>query len=173
MLKSAATVCCLLSLTACNNLTGQRAALQANTKYGNMAKDALEHLRESFNSGNCDLIYMEASDVFRKLESRDDWLRTCAQLRKRLGSWGSFSVGSTDVTPSFMAHMDGMAAFSSGGSCRLRFAWSLENGAARLFSLSLEGAGQQVVIPESSRPGPPRLIDPPAKPALEPHSARS
>jgi hypothetical protein len=104
----------------------------------------------------CNLIYVEASDVFRQLESRDDWLTICEHTRASLGYWVTFNLRTLDNGPSFLAHVDGTAVFSS-GSYRLSTAWNLENGRAKLFGFCLEG---NVVVPRSHLPLP-KLIDPP------------
>ena len=170
VLRSTAIVGCLL-LAACSNPEQGRsdedpvlAALQANPAYASMARNAVQRLRESFNSGNCDLIYIEASEVFRELESRVEWLRTCEQLRTKLGLWESFAVESTDAWQSTLGHVDGTAVFSK-GSCRFRIALSLGNRRARVFSLWLQGVGHEVAIPKSFHPGLRRLLDPPPTPA--------
>ena len=79
MLKSALIVCCLLSLAMCNRVAERRhprddtasVLTPANPRNLNMAADAVKHLRESFNTGKCDLIYIEASEEFHGLESRE------------------------------------------------------------------------------------------------------
>jgi len=160
MLKATATFSCLLFLARCNKLADQRSLTEAfreNSRYVSVAVDAVKRLRDSFNSGKCNLIYVEASDVFRQLESRDDWLTTCEQTRASLGSWVSFNIRTPDTGPPFLAHADGTAVFAS-GSYRLSTAWSLENGRAKLFRFCLEGS---VVVPRSHLPLPKKLIDPP------------
>jgi hypothetical protein len=161
---------CML-LAACSNPEHRRSgedpvlgALQANPAYASLATNAVQHLRESFNSGNCDLIYIEAAEVFRELESRVEWRKTCEQLRTKLGLWESFAVESTDAWQSTVGHVEGTAVFSK-GSCRFRIALSLGNGTERVFSLWLQGVGQEVAIPKSFHPGLPRLMDPPQIPA--------
>jgi hypothetical protein len=159
MLRAAATFSCLLFLTTCNKLADQRTLAEAfreNSKYVSVAVDAVKRLRDSFNAGKCNLIYVEASEVFRQLESRDDWLTTCEQTRASLGSWVSLNIRTPDTGPSFVAHVDGTAVFSS-GSYRLSTAWNLENGRAKLFRFCLEG---NVVVPRSHLPLR-KLIDPP------------
>jgi len=155
MRKSALLYCLLLA--GCNESPAPPRAGHSAAVSG-----ALSHLRESLNSGNCDLIYREASDEFRGLEPHDDWLETCRQLRAKLGVWEAFTVRSTDFRPSSLAHVYGTAAFSS-GPCSFHAAWRLETGAARLFALWLQCAGQWVVVPPPRRiPVPDRLIDPPS-----------
>lgn len=148
MLRSAATAGCLW-LAACSDLNDHevRSALQPNPLYARLAADAIEHFRSEFNSGNCDAIYDEASLAFRELETRGDWVRTCGQLRARLGSWNGFTMQSTDAWQSDVFHVEGRAAFAK-GSGRLRVGWSLENRGTRLFSLRLRGVGQPVVVPK-------------------------
>jgi hypothetical protein len=171
MLKSAVTVCSLLCLIACNRLDERRtpannsalSVSQANPKYASMAVDAVARLRESFNSGNCGLIYRAASEPFRERESQEAWLKTCERLRADLGSWMDFSVRSTRTWQSFTVLVDGAASFST-GSYNLRTTWLLQNGRANLFSLYLQGAGRELVVPESPIGRQPRLTDPPPSP---------
>jgi len=101
MLKAAATFSCLLFLPACDKPLDQRTldeAFRENSSRATVAVDALKGFRESFNSGKCNPIYVEAADVFRLLESQDDWLTTCEQARARLGYWMGLDVRTTEAS---------------------------------------------------------------------------
>ena len=167
MLKATSIFCCFLCLSACSR-PGAPSPESAYLAYAGVASDALTHLRENFNTGNCGLIYSEASDEFRELESHREWLRSCGQLRANLGSWETHKVGTVSVSESLLAHVDG-TAFFSGGSGRFRVTWRLESGKARLFAIWLEGAGLRLAAPQlaspPNRPAPPFSPgDPPLKP---------
>jgi hypothetical protein len=153
MLKSAMAVSCLLLLAAC-------AAELPQPRWA--AAQALGHFREAFNSGRCDSLYEEASVEFRELEARDDWLRTCDDLRARLGEWRNFDIRKADPRPRLVAHMEGTAQFAA-GECRLWAAWRLEDGVARLFFLRVRGAGRDVAVPVRMPLVSPRPIDPPGQ----------
>ena len=48
--------------------------------------------REAFNGGACASIYESASDGFRRVTARPDWLKRCESLRANLGSWRGYQV---------------------------------------------------------------------------------
>ncbi len=158
MLKFAVIFACFLP-AACNRAPKQQsspgaipgATGLAQTEYTTKAANAANRLRELFNSGNCGRIYDEASDEFRELESPGDWMGVCGYLRARLGTWNRLDLRPATVWESFLAHVDGTARFSA-GVCRIRIGWRIKNGEARLFSLSLNGAGQNVTIPRGPLP---------------------
>jgi hypothetical protein len=130
----------------------------------------LIHLQELLNADNCDAIYSEASDEFHGLESRDQWLRTCNDLRSSLGLWTDFSLAEVDAQ-GLLVHGNGTAIFSTGaGSFHLT--WRLSSGRARLFSLHLRSTGQDFFVPRVSR-HPEPLMDPPPKRRLAVDTTRA
>lgn len=158
MAKFGTFVSLVVLTAACKAPPEQRGAGAAQS--ANPTRRALQRLQDSFNSDNCGLIYTEASIDFRRLEPQDNWLRACGQLQRGLGSWLTFTPASEDSQKPWYGYLDGTAMFSK-GTCHLRIIWRFESGAARLVSLSLQGAGQQVAAPESRYPFGPRMIDPP------------
>lgn len=147
----------MLLLSSCQqtNTHGSIEALKS-VKVVNVAVDAVNELREAFNSGKCDQIYVEASANFRRAESPESWRATCEKTRANLGSWVNFQLSSTKSWP-LIAHVDGTAIFSR-APYRLITAWNFERGRPRLFRLYLEGT---VTIP---RPAPPpgiHRVEPP------------
>jgi len=138
---------CLAALTACNRLPEQPLA---ESGYTGTLRGAMQHLRDSFNSGECGLIHLEASEEFRQLASSQEWNQTCEALRAGLGSWTAFTFRSVSLWQGFHARVEGTGEFNR-GSYRLHVSWRLADGRARLFSFRLQGADQNVVVPEPHR----------------------
>ena len=159
---------CLIVLTACSRRPEQQklsgdASRQARPGYAEAATVAMTRLRDSLNSGKCDAVYADASEEFRRLESRDDWMKACGQLRTDLGAWAGYNLRSANfLRGSVVAYIEGTAAFST-GLYRLRILWNIESGEARLLSLSLGSSGETLTAPPAPWPAR-RLIDPPPEP---------
>lgn len=156
--RSAGSALVLLFLTACTWTPVPR-TLASGGAYRAWAVDAVERMREAFNRGECASIYDEASEPFRRLEARQDWLTDCEQIRGTLGVWRSLRTRSASARQGFEAHVDGTAV-SAGGECRLQTTWTLENGHVRLFSLCLQ-SGNRLMVPAPVSPRPLPLTDPP------------
>ncbi len=56
---------------------------------------ALAHLKDQFNAGACQSIYEEANAGFH-IQTAQDWLRDCEQLRMELGSLRRVDVKETE-----------------------------------------------------------------------------
>jgi len=117
-------------------------------------------LREAFNRGACRQILDDADEVFRV--SQTDWLDACERMRKRLGRWRLFDaqLRPTDGVP-IRVVVYGDAEFVK-GRYQVETVWHFDRGRAELFSLILQGGGEQIQIPALRFGVPRRLMDPPA-----------
>ena len=117
-------------------------------------------LREAFNRGACRQIFDDADEVFRV--SQTDWLDVCERMLKRLGWWRSFhtQLRRTDGVP-IRVVVYGEAEFAK-GRYQVETVWHFDRGRAELFSLILQGGGEQIQIPPLRFGVPRRLMDPPA-----------
>ncbi len=113
MPHSAAASFLLLFLTGCACLLEPR-TVDTRGVYVEWSLEAVERLRQALNRGQCQAIYEEASEPFRRLESLDDWMADCAQIRNSLREWRSFSVPHVDARPGFEAtSLESLPAASS------------------------------------------------------------
>jgi hypothetical protein len=129
------------------------AVLEANCT--RQSADTLLTLRKNWNAGRCDLIYDEASVVFRRIEPRDEWLAACDDARRRLGNWPADDSISINTGPGFVAHVNGRGRFDRGRS-GFSTGWIVEGGHPKLFRFCLEG---YIAVPRPVAPARP-LQDP-------------
>jgi hypothetical protein len=127
-----------------------------------LAVDAVDGLRDAFNSGSCQSIYDLAAAHFRT-QSLEEWISQCRELNENLGSWQTFSASSAQKCgggPSaVILCVRGSARFAKGIK-EVDVAWLLDNGRAKLMWISLRRSqGTWVQIPPWRGPG--QLWDPP------------
>ena len=114
--------------------------------------------REAFNQGACEAVYLEAAGSFRR-QSKQDWMKQCAELHQRLGLWRGSDIRSAVMCGPQLICLDGTAAFET-GSYDLELAWMFHKGRPRLCWWVVEGRGQTMRIPPAI---PRNLMDPPLR----------
>jgi hypothetical protein len=154
---SALALCCLLTCTACSSLSAPPNV--DNRVASGYTGHALTHLRQSLNAGNCDAIYAEASDEFHGLESHDQWLRMCQDLRSTLGLWTDFTLAEANAQGP-LVHGNGTAIFST-VLCSFHLTWRVNGAKAELFSLHLHGIDQDFFAPQVPQHPQPLMDTPP------------
>jgi hypothetical protein len=127
-----------------------------------LAVDAVNRLRDAFNTGSCQSIYQQATAFFRA-EPLGEWMGHCRELKETLGSWQSFSA-STAVRcgggPSEIIVCVGGAAGFAKDNTKVDVAWRLDDGRTQLMWITLMPShGARVQIPPMQLPG--RFWDPP------------
>jgi hypothetical protein len=110
------------------------------------ALERVERMRAAYNRGECAGIYEEASQPFRLLESREDWLAECELIRASLGEWRSFDAKRAETGHAIEVHVSGRAVFARGEG-QLQTTWVIEAGGARLFSLWLDTGDWRTAVP--------------------------
>jgi hypothetical protein len=128
------------------------------------ALDVVNNLREAFNGGSCQPIYIDAAGYF-KAEELEDWLADCRSLKNELGSWRSFELKSVARCgkPEFVVCLTGSAEFEKQRT-EVRIAVQLNAGGDQLHSLSIQdGERHWTGAPHWSSPGRSPLGDPPRK----------
>jgi hypothetical protein len=140
ILAQVAVVLTLFTLaTGCNDTGAQKALSVA----------AATRFQALYNSGSCQQIYDGASHYFQSHETRPRWLRDCAELRGRFGTWSEFTPASNNAWPIGrvgIVWVRGSAKFSN-GPAEVRLDWELTNGRAVLFNVLVEAGGQQISVP--------------------------
>jgi hypothetical protein len=128
-----------------------------------LAIAAAHSFGEALNRGACQSIYDDASEVFRGLESAEEWTRECLQMRKQLGSWKGMSIRQVTAGGAGVTVLRGTAQFERGTYC-LRVDFLDEGGRARLFLLELDGGVGGFVAPRLRFPDYDRQhADPPGR----------
>jgi hypothetical protein len=166
MAGSTVMVCCLLYFIGCKTSGGKRIDVDrpvpAKRADAIVLKDATIRFVERLNKAACDIVYSDASEAFRLRMSDDNWPRACEELRSNFGPWENSIIRSTMVWPGSLGYAEGTSTFS-GNPGRFLVTWSLENGRARLYALSLEESNRRYMVLPEGLPG--RFLDPPP-PAL-------
>ena len=143
-------------------LAGCSSTLNTSNPREKLALEAVASLREAFNGGACQHIFDEADEVFRISQPETEWLEICERMHRNLGWWRSFQP-QLDRTPSIPLRVVvyGQAEFAK-GRYRMETVWHFDRGRAELFSLVLQGNGEQIQVPKSPVLRTPRkLMDPP------------
>jgi hypothetical protein len=126
--------------------------------------DAVNGLRDAFNSGACQSIYEQAAAHFRT-QSLQEWMSQCKDLKETLGSWQSFSAHLAERCgggPSVVIVCAGGNARFAKRIAQVDVAWLLDKGRTQLMWISLKkGQGAWVVIPPWRGP---RMFDTPPRP---------
>jgi hypothetical protein len=127
-----------------------------------LALDAMKHLQAELNTGNCDLIFEEASQNFRQ-QGAAEWRRECRLIKYDLGAWRSFQVhdaenlsGNEDI---FI--LSASADFEKQNT-NIRAVWTFDGQIAKLSLLAFEQDNHrwkhipnQVILNGSPWVGPP------------------
>ena len=145
ILARTALMLLLLLPSGCSN--HNRPLLGLNASQRTLVGRSVDQLREAFNRGNCQTIYDEADPVFRLAQLPPEWLAQCEHIRNTLGTWRSFDLqmhGKLGIPLTVIA--GGPAVFAT-GDYQVKTTWHLNGGRAQLFSLLLNGGGQQIKIP--------------------------
>jgi len=127
-----------------------------------LAVKAANNFVAALNQGACQAIYDGASEVFRQLESVEEWVRECAQMRSRLGSWRGTSIWSVTVGGAGVTMLRGSIQFDH-GTYRLQMDYLEEGGHARLFLLELDGEKSGFIAPRPRVPPDQRRLDTPGR----------
>jgi hypothetical protein len=124
---------------------------------------AVENLRDLLNQGACQAIYDEASDLFRNLEPRREWLRDCGDIREKLGTWQAFGQDAEmfELHSLQESVADGPAVFER-GSGQAIIQWRRIAGRMKLDYLALRADGEMVSVPDYQR-SLRRYMDPPLR----------
>ncbi len=125
--------------TGCNDTGAQKA----------LAVAAATGFQALYNSGSCQQLYDDASHYFQSHETRPRWLRDCAELRGRFGTWSKFTPAFNNSWPIGrvgIVWVRGAAQFSN-GPAEVRLDWDLTSGRAVLFNILIEAGGQQISVP--------------------------
>jgi hypothetical protein len=136
-----------------------------------LAADAVNRLRDAFNSGSCQFIYEQAGALFRA-QPLGGWMSQCRELRETLGSWQTFSASSARRCgggPSeVVVCVRGTAGFVK-GTKEVDVAWVLDNERTQLMWISLrQNEGTWVQMPPSRQR---RIFDTPPRPLRKSDSA--
>lgn len=115
-----------------------------------LAVDAVNRLRDAFNSGSCRSIYEQATTSFRA-QPPGGWMSQCRELRETLGSWQTFSATSAvrcgTGASGVIVCVGGAARFAK-GIREVDVASLLDNGRTQLMWISLrENQGTWVQMP--------------------------
>jgi hypothetical protein len=137
------------------------------------ALEAVAHLQAEFNTGNCQLVFEEASPHFRAQDPKE-WRRECALMKDEMGAWRNFEVKFAQMWPDRqrLVCVVGLAVFERETE-QVGAVWMLEDNGARLYLLMMRKhdgqAWTSIPRPLQRNPGP--WIDPP--PAKSPRSGVS
>lgn len=131
------------------------------------ALKAVDHLRATFNTGDCESIYSEASPMFRE-QSPLQWTDQCEALENSEGDWQNFKFewAQRCGAPQLLVCVIGYAGFAT-ESREVSITWLLEGQSAKLQSIELRQDDQHWskipdphLLPRQLH----RLIDPPLIP---------
>jgi hypothetical protein len=118
-----------------------------------LAFTALEAMRAAFNRGECGAIFDDADPIFRRLQTKEEWVSNCEVIRNRLGSWNSFTGDFHEALDApLTVALRGQAAFAK-GACRMNTTWHIDSGRFRLFSFACDAGEVHILAP---RVWPPR-----------------
>jgi hypothetical protein len=126
-------------LTGCNDTQKQRT----------LTISASKRFQSLYNGSACQQIYDGASPYFQSHETRPRWLRDCAEVQKRFGSWLEFTPNSNNTWPIGrvgIVWIRGTARFEN-GAAEVRLDWDLANDHTALFNVLIEQGGEQISIP--------------------------
>jgi len=146
-------------------LTGCRATRPDSAVEGarrELALEAANNFVAALNQGACQSIYDNASEVFRQLESAEEWVRECGQMRARLGSWRGTSIRQITSGGAGITVLRGSIQFER-GTYRLQMDCLEEGGRARLFLLEMDGGTSGFIVPAPRLPPHQRHIDTPGR----------
>jgi hypothetical protein len=130
-----------------------------------LALDAVNALRDSFNTASCQSIYDQAAAFFRT-QASEQWIGQCNGLQEGLGSWQSFRVQGFQRcgSPEVIVCVGGVAGFSKDEK-EMKVALRLDHGHAQLAWLRLRQS-QNVWVEIPPRLQHRRFQDPPPRPPL-------
>jgi hypothetical protein len=126
-------------LTGCNDTQKQRA----------LTISASKDFQSLYNDGACQQIYDGASPYFQSHETGSRWLRDCAEVQERFGSWLEFTPSSNNSWPIGgvgIVWVRGTARFEN-SVAEVRLDWHLENDHAALSNILIEHGGEAISIP--------------------------
>ncbi len=128
-----------IPVIGCNNVLKQR----------HSAEKGVANVQAAWNRNDCASIYDEGDGYFRRNQSREAWLRQCADLRAQLGTWQSFRVKEGNAWPFGsvgIVWVEGAAGFA-GGTHTLRADFKLNDNTAQLFNLQIQLNGKLIQMP--------------------------
>lgn len=123
---------------------------------------AMQTLRTSLNDGSCRSIYDEAGEVFRQLQPVQDWIDNCEHIRTKWGRWDSFEASGWNTAVGEQVTVEGTGVFAS-GRFAVRVGWNVRDERARMWMLSLQGAGENIFVPPFPARWPTHFDPPPLK----------
>ena len=157
--RAVATLLLGLLLAGCH---GQRPDYAVEGARRELALEAAQSFVEALNQGACQSIYDDASEVFRGLESAEEWMRECRRMRKQLGPWRGTSIRQVTVGGAGVTVLRGSIQFER-GTYRLQMDCMEESGRARLFLLELDGGSSGFIVPTLRLAPDERRLDTPGK----------